>query len=382
MATNLDLTNPNSPDENLPPGKSSPHFGAADRALSEGFISNLKEFLTERPVKVHGNAPSAFSDEDFGDGFMANLKEYFSGGPRVARGAAPSRLSVDWQAWHRTLWQNLRDAISPPRLPPLKVTSQPVKVKDIWSKDKAFGPSQGISLAVHIALIVLLVVPLIHHVVSGSTPVVQATLYDTDISPYSAALPAAKDKAGGGGGGGDRNPIPASKGKLPKFSMTQLTPPMVVVKNLNPKMSATPTVLGPPDLKLPSPNLPNYGDPLAASMTDSNGPGSGAGIGSGSDGGVGSRTAFVANADSGTVTPINTATRRAARPIRVGADPRAIVITPDGRGIQIQVVKGLGLGLDEEAVEAVKGWRFKPAYGPDGKPVATITEIEVTFRLL
>jgi YVTN family beta-propeller protein len=43
------------------------------------------------------------------------------------------------------------------------------------------------------------------------------------------------------------------------------------------------------------------------------------------------RTAFVANADSGTVTPVDTVTRRAARPIRVGADPRAIVITPDGR---------------------------------------------------
>jgi TonB family protein len=402
MATNLDLTNPNSPDENLPPGKSSPHFGAADRALSEGFISNLKEFLTERPVKVHGNAPSAFSDEDFGDGFMANLKEYFSGGPRVARGAAPSRLSVDWQAWHRTLWQNLRDAISPPRLPPLKVTSQPVKVKDIWSKDKAFGPSQGISLAVHIALIVLLVVPLIHHVVSGSTPVVQATLYDTDISPYSAALPAAKDKAGGGGGGGDRNPIPASKGKLPKFSMTQLTPPMVVVKNLNPKMSATPTVLGPPDLKLPSPNLPNYGDPLAASMTDSNGPGSGAGIGSGSDGGVGSGNgAGVGPGDGGGTgggyfrpgtggvgyptclyCPNPKFSDEARKAKYQGTVTLQAVITPDGRGIQIQVVKGLGLGLDEEAVEAVKGWRFKPAYGPDGKPVATITEIEVTFRLL
>ena len=43
------------------------------------------------------------------------------------------------------------------------------------------------------------------------------------------------------------------------------------------------------------------------------------------------RTAFVANADSGTVTPVDTVTRRAAGPIRVGADPRAIVITPDGR---------------------------------------------------
>jgi YVTN family beta-propeller protein len=45
----------------------------------------------------------------------------------------------------------------------------------------------------------------------------------------------------------------------------------------------------------------------------------------------GGRTAYVANAGSGTVTPINTATHRPGPPIKVGAGPRAIAITPDGR---------------------------------------------------
>jgi TonB family protein len=58
------------------------------------------------------------------------------------------------------------------------------------------------------------------------------------------------------------------------------------------------------------------------------------------------------------------------------------VITPDGRATEIEVVKGPGLGLEEKAVEAVKTWRFKPAIGPNGKPVAVIVPIEVTFRLL
>jgi YVTN family beta-propeller protein len=43
------------------------------------------------------------------------------------------------------------------------------------------------------------------------------------------------------------------------------------------------------------------------------------------------RTAYVVNSGSGTVTPINTATRTAGRAIRVGADPTAIAITPNGR---------------------------------------------------
>jgi YVTN family beta-propeller protein len=43
------------------------------------------------------------------------------------------------------------------------------------------------------------------------------------------------------------------------------------------------------------------------------------------------QTAFVANSVSGTVTPVGLATRRAGRPIRVGKDPQAIAVTPDGR---------------------------------------------------
>jgi TonB family protein len=57
------------------------------------------------------------------------------------------------------------------------------------------------------------------------------------------------------------------------------------------------------------------------------------------------------------------------------------VITADGQATDVQVVKGLGLGLDEKAVEAVKSWRFKPALGPNGEPVAVQVPIEVTFRL-
>jgi TonB family protein len=59
-----------------------------------------------------------------------------------------------------------------------------------------------------------------------------------------------------------------------------------------------------------------------------------------------------------------------------------VVITPDGRATDIQVVKGPGLGLEEKAVEAVKQWRFKPANGPGGKPVPVVVPLEITFRLL
>lgn len=59
----------------------------------------------------------------------------------------------------------------------------------------------------------------------------------------------------------------------------------------------------------------------------------------------------------------------------------SVVVMPDGRATNIRVEKGLGMGLDERAVEAVKTWRFKPALGPDHKPAAVALTVELTFRL-
>jgi len=52
-----------------------------------------------------------------------------------------------------------------------------------------------------------------------------------------------------------------------------------------------------------------------------------------------------------------------------------------GKAVDIRVVRSLGLGLDEKAIEAVRQWRFKPAE-KDGKPVSAQMELEVSFRLL
>ncbi len=57
------------------------------------------------------------------------------------------------------------------------------------------------------------------------------------------------------------------------------------------------------------------------------------------------------------------------------------VITAEGKAENISIIKNPGMGLEQMAIEAVKGWRFRPAVGPNGRPVATIVPIEVTFRL-
>jgi TonB family protein len=53
----------------------------------------------------------------------------------------------------------------------------------------------------------------------------------------------------------------------------------------------------------------------------------------------------------------------------------------DGRPVNIRVVQPIGMGLDENAIEAVKRWLFRPALIGD-KPVVAPALVEVGFHLL
>jgi TonB family protein len=56
------------------------------------------------------------------------------------------------------------------------------------------------------------------------------------------------------------------------------------------------------------------------------------------------------------------------------------VVGEDGRPRDVRVIRPLGFGLDENAIDAVKQWRFEPGTR-DGKPVTVKSTIEVSFRL-
>jgi TonB family protein len=217
-----------------------------------------------------------------------------------------------------------------------------------------------------------------------------------DVSPY--ILPASGKESGGGGGGGDRDKLQASKGSPPKFAREQITPPAVVVRNENPKLAFDPTVVGPPDLKLPQ--LGVVGDPLSSVLgPPSNGTGSGGGIGSGSGGGVGSgrgpgvgpgqgggiggglyRVGGGVSAPRALYQPDPEYSEEARKAKFQGTVVLWVIVGSDGRPRDIQIVRSLGMGLDEKAMEAVRTWRFDPAR-KDGQPVAVQISVEVIFRL-
>jgi TonB family protein len=211
-------------------------------------------------------------------------------------------------------------------------------------------------------------------------------------------LPVAPGTIGGGGGGGDRDKMEASHGTAPRFAAEQLTPPMAVVRNESPKLTAEPTVVGPPDLVLPQSD--KLGDPMANILNPpSNGTGSGGGIGSGSGGGIGSgigpgvgegrgggigggvyRVGGGVSAPRPIYDPDPEYSEEARRAKFQGIVLITAVIGPDGRPRELRVARSLGMGLDQKALDAVWKWRFTPAM-KDNHPVSVQVSIEVAFRL-
>ncbi len=58
-----------------------------------------------------------------------------------------------------------------------------------------------------------------------------------------------------------------------------------------------------------------------------------------------------------------------------------LVVDASGNGRNLKVVRSLGFGLDEKAIDSVEKWQFRPGY-KEGKPVNVAATVEVNFRLL
>lgn len=356
------------------------------------FLSNVKEFLTERPIKVpRGTPSSAFQPARFGASLKDNFKEWLQPLPPSARKPIQSDMLVTSQGWFAMFWERIREAISPRKLPPLEVTSQPIPVPEIWSKNQQFTKVQALSLAAHVVIIVLIILPLLPEFMSPPTQAASNNITEIPISEYLPKLTMGNKRAGGGGGRADN--LPATRGRLPKFATTQFAAPLTKPPE-HAKLTIDPSVVVPPNIHMPNPALPNYGDPVSKLVNDSMGNGSGSGIGNGNGAGIGQGEGY----GVGGGTP-NAGENGYGVPVCIycpdpkysddgfklkiqGAVVLDVVIGVDGRATDIHVAKGLGYGLDEEAVKAARDiYHFKPALGPDGRPAAVRMEIEVDFRL-
>jgi protein TonB len=254
----------------------------------------------------------------------------------------------------------------------------------------AKGPAM--SVTIHCAVLTLLFL-------AGANPNVQQTVQSTIvrirlIDPY---IPQAGH---GGGGSGDHSVLPAGKGRLPRIAPRQFTPPMAVIPNLDPKLPMEPTLVISADVKLPQVDMLALGDLFGKNGPPSNGAGEGGGTGDGTGAGVGigkgpsvgpgegGDTGGGLRGLRGTYTPlvvlfqVEPEFSEEARKAKLqGVVMLCGEVDTNGRLRNIRVTRGLGLGLEEKAIEAVKQWRFGPSTR-DGKPVVAAAAIEVNFHLL
>jgi protein TonB len=310
---------------------------------------------------------------------------------------AIDKVFMDEEPWYKTLPSAIKGYFSNEK-PHYNITAQPVEVPDIWADYKLSKASPVYSVLLHVLFVVLLIY-VGKKIVTTFVPTKQVAEIIFD-SPYEKMVPPDAKKAGGGGGGGLRDPLPANKGKLPKLATEQLVPPTPKPPVEDPKLPAEPSVMV--LAQLPKLNLPNYGDPLAQNGPLSAGRGSGGGIGEGEGHGVGSGKGPGVGPGEGGGSgggPFSPGRGGVSMPACVencslkppyseegyklkiqGTVLVQFVVRSDGSTDSFKVLRGLGYGLDEAAIETVRKWRFRPAL-KDTRAVDCYAQVEVNFRL-
>ena len=276
-----------------------------------------------------------------------------------------------------------------------QTTAEPVEVEDLWSEHNLTGPGL-ISLTGHALVVLLIMFPIL-----GFGPGLQVT--ETFVSliapPLILDLPEMDDESGGGGGGGLQEEEPPTPGELPKPDDQQLVPPTPEILNRDPILVAEPTVVAPQlahmrtmDFALlgalqgiPGPPSagPGVGGGIGTGQGRGVGEGSGPGVGEGQGGGFGGGVFRI----GGGVSPptilfkVDPQYSEEARKARYqGTVVLEAIVRSDGTVDILRVVRSLGFGLDENAIRALKQWKFRPGLR-NGQPVDVALNIEVNFNL-
>ena len=292
------------------------------------------------------------------------------------------------------LYESIRDVFFPPKLPPLELTSTPIPVPDRMAV-KANPWAIGISTTMNLIILLLVLYFVGKKVIETVKP---GLLNAVQIGDFKA--PKDLKQAGGGGGGGDHSILQASKGKLPVIEKQPVVPPQVQTFD-KPKIPMPAAIDVQKNITLPdNPTMPDIGMKTSANVILSNGTGGGGGIGSGSGGGLGSGNGNGYGPGSGGNTGggLYQIGGRVSGPVALnqveaefsdearrakyqGVVLISLIVDANGMPQNPRVLRALGMGLDEKALEAVRKYRFKPAMLDGKTPVPVPITVEVNFRL-
>ena len=243
----------------------------------------------------------------------------------------------------------------------------------------------GVSIVVHAAVLGALL-----YAVTHTTQIVQ-TVNQANEKLEFIFLDQPKAGPGGGGGGRPKDPEPPKKAEIKAEKPPAPIPQPKPVDVPTPEVTVpiqTPTAVQtlPGTLSQIDPNLVGTGAGGGGRGTGI-GTGTGSGVGEGSGGGFGGG---VYNIGNGVSSPQLV---REVKPNYTGDAMRAklqgivemeAVVLPDGsidpRSIKITRSLDSTFGLDQQAIIAVKQWRFRPGIYK-GQPVPVRVNVELTFTL-
>ena len=304
--------------------------------------------------------------------------------PILRAGDAPRWSETKEEGVFGSLWSSVRDVFFPTKLPPLVLESKPIAVVDRMAVKQ--NPTAWISSVAIYALLILLIALLLRSGVHLATKQL-ALAPPIDLLTPPPAPPKANAM---GGGGGQRGPTPVTKGTPPKFAETQIVPPKAPPL-VEPKIKIDPTIEVQKDVKMAS-SLPQIGvsnSPIVGppSMGNGRGTGLGSGDGSGLGPGSGGNTGGGPRRIGGGVSApqvifsVEPEFSEEARKAKVAGNVLVnLWVDTSGNPSHVRVIRGVGMGLDEKAIEAVRQYKFRPAM-ENGKPVLVELNIEVNFQM-
>jgi protein TonB len=283
-----------------------------------------------------------------------------------------------------SLFSNVRDVFFPVKLPPLVLESKPIPVVDRMATHQD-PKATASAVAIYVVLGLLFFfwgARAIHNNMVAKQMELTKLLTPPPMAPMKQTM---------GGGGGQRGPTPVTKGALPKFAETQITPPKAPPMEQPKIRMPDPTIEVQTNLKMANNNMPNLGMPNSPLIGNSMGNGSGSGLGSGNGSGLGPGSGGnygggLRRVGGGVSAPVPIYTvepefsEEARKAKFMGVVTVNLIVGANGLPQNVHVVRGVGMGLDDKAVEAVKQYRFTPAK-EGGKPVAVEMNVEVNFQI-
>lgn len=284
-----------------------------------------------------------------------------------------------------SLISSIHDAFVKTKLPPLVLESKPIPVPDRMATKRS-PASTAFAVGAHIVIILLVAL-----FIASQVKVLQPAKKDVTTLAAPPPPPILPKLQQIGGGGGQHDLAPVSKGRLPDLAQKQIVPPKAPPTQA-PKLAIVPTVVVQKDLNLANNDMPNLGMPNSSLKGYSLGNGNGTGIGSGNGSGIGPGSGGNTGGElfhiGGGISmpevvykPDPEFSEEARKAKFSGNVLVYLYIEPDGTTSHVRVVRGIGMGLDEKAVEAARKFRFKPAM-KNGKPVRADLYVEVTFQIL